>query len=180
MLRVACFLLAGLLLAPATAGAQPEALPFWGQFDRPYERGRIGLRVQPMTPELREHMKAPLDAGVLVVQVEAGGPAAKAGVRVGDVITEAGGEPIEAPFELIHRVTRLGEGSELALSLVRDGETLEVTVAPRGRPWPDAWTLREWMRGGTQGGMDALQRRLDELERRLDDLERRMPERKRT
>jgi S1-C subfamily serine protease len=160
------------LLAPAAAAAQPAGMPLPPSF----ERGRIGLQIQPMTPELREHMKAPKEAGALVVRVEEGSPAAQAGVRVGDVVTQAGGEAVESPSDLIGRVARVPEGEKLTLGLVRDGKQLEVEVAPEGRPWPDAEAWKDWMRGGFHHGMDALQRRLDELERRLDELERRMPE----
>ena len=164
------------LLLPALAAAEPEGLPLPPLF----ERGRLGLQVQPMTPELREHIKAPKEAGVLVVRVEESSPAAAAGVRVGDVVTKAGDETIDSPHDLVARVARVPEGERLALSLVRDGKELALEVAPAGRPWPDAEAWKDWMRGGLHHGLDALQRRLDELERRIQELERRMPEAKPT
>jgi S1-C subfamily serine protease len=164
------------LLAPTAAAAQPEAMPLPPSFGR----GRIGLQIQPMTPELREHLKAPKEAGVLVVRVEEGSAAARAGVRVGDVVTRAGDEAVESPHDLIGRIARVPEGEKLTLGLVRDGKKLELEVTPEGRPWPDAEAWKDWMRGGFHHGVDALQRRLDELERRLDELERRMPEAKPT
>lgn len=176
MRPVVLSLVVGLLLAPAAATAQRDPFPFPPSF----ERGRVGLRVQPMTPELREHMKAPREAGVLVAQVEAGAPAERAGVRVGDVITYAGGEPVRAPHDLIHRVAHVAEGGKLALTVVRGEETLELEVSPRGHPRPDAEVWKDWMRGGLHRGLDALQRRLDELEKRLDELEGRLPEAKPT
>jgi len=170
MTRLLLALLAALVL-PAAAAAPPEGLPLPPHF----ERGRIGLQVQPMTPELRAHMKAPTEAGVLVVRVEEGSPGAKAGVRVGDVVTQAGQEPVESPHDLMRRVARVPEGERLVLGLVRDGQKLEVEVSPQGRPWPDVERFEEWMRGGFHHGIDALQRRLEELERRIDELERRLP-----
>ena len=58
----------------AEATAQP---PHW-VIDSPYmpHRGRIGVRVQPMTPELREFFEVPSDLGVLVAEVETDHPAA--------------------------------------------------------------------------------------------------------
>ena len=164
------------LLHPAPAGAQPERLPL----PPPFERGRIGLQIQPMTAELREHMKAPREAGVLVVQVEPDAPAAAAGVRVGDVITRAGGDAVATPRDLIHRVGRVPEGEALVLEAVRDGAKIELEVKPSGKPWADAEAWKDWMRGGFQHGMEALRRRLDALERRMDELERRLPEAKPT
>jgi S1-C subfamily serine protease len=162
------------LLGSAPAAAQPEGMPL----PPPFERGRIGLQIQPMTAALREHMKAPREAGVLVVEVEPGSPAAEAGVRVADVITRAGEETVATPRDLIHRVGRVPEGETLALELVREGKKIELEVKPSGSPGADAEEWKDWMRGGFHHGLDALQRRLDELERRLDELERRLPEAK--
>ena len=63
-----------------------------------------------MTPELREHFEAPSDSGVLVNRVEADRPAARAGVRVGDVLITGDGERIREPFDLVKVVGRVPEG----------------------------------------------------------------------
>ena len=165
------------LLAPAAALAQPEGPP---ALPPPYERGRLGLQIQPMTPELREYMHAPREAGVLVVAVEPDAPAAEAGVRVGDVVTRAGDAAVESPRDLMRRVGRVPKGDALELALVRDGKPLTLAVKPAGRPWADAEHWKDWMRGGAQQGFEALERRLERLERRLDELERRLPETKPT
>ena len=166
--------LAAAVLVPVAAAAQPEGYPL----PLPTGRARIGLLVQPMTSELREHLGAPKDAGVLVVRVDEGSPAAEAGVRVGDVLTRAGGETVDAPHDLMALVARVPQGETLALGLVRDGKKLELEVKPSGRPWPEANVFPDWMRSFQ--GLEALQRRLDELERRMDELEHRMPEAKPT
>src|SRR5262245_28362440 len=117
-----------LLSLAGRAVAQPEDLPM-----PPFlERGRLGIQVQPMTPELREHMKAPADAGVLVVRVDADSPAAEAGLQVGDIVTSAGGERVDAPHALILRVAKVPAGERLAIGLVREGRSLELEVAPKG------------------------------------------------
>jgi len=56
------------------------------------KRAYVGISLTELTPELREFFGAPKDAGVLVSSVAENGPAAKAGVRVGDVITSANGK----------------------------------------------------------------------------------------
>jgi S1-C subfamily serine protease len=169
MARAALVSLLALFLLGAAAGAEPPGVPL----PPPLGHGRIGLQVQPMTPELREYMKAPRDAGVLVVRVEESSAAAQAGVRVGDVVTHAGGVAVESPHDLIRRVGRVREGERLALELVRDGESVKLEVTPRGAAFPGDFA--DWRRGGFHHGMDALERRLRELERRLEDLEQRMP-----
>src|SRR5262245_10213592 len=123
-------LAAAALLAPAAARAQPEGLPL----PPPSERGRLGLQIQPMTPELREYMHAPPEAGVLVVAVEPDAPAGAAGVRVGDVVTHAGDAAVESPRDLMRSVGRVPEGETLELALVRDGKPLTLAVKPAGRP----------------------------------------------
>ncbi len=168
---LACLPLLGLLVLARPASAGPEGMPM----PPPEGRGRIGVQVQPMTPELREHMHAPSDAGVLVVRVDKDSPAAAAGIEVGDVVTRAGGEPLDGPFDLVTRVAQVPEGEQLTLELVRDGKTLTLKVAPKGAPVA-ADTFERFLPGGFHHGM--LEQRLDDLERRLEQLEKRMPEEK--
>jgi membrane-associated protease RseP (regulator of RpoE activity) len=169
-------LLASALLVAAAASSQPRH-PGWMEH-APFEgRGRIGLQIQPMTPELREHMKAPRDAGVLVVRVEAGSAAAAAGVAVGDIVIAAGGDSVGDPHDLIARVAQVPEGEKLALELVRDGKTKRLEVTPSGAPALGDETLERWLPGVHQG-MEALKQRIEDLERRMRELEQRLPEQK--
>lgn len=140
-------------------------------------RPRLGVQVQPMTPELRAWFEAPEGVGVLVAKVEPGSPAAEAGVEVGDVIVEAGGEPVESPRDLIWQALRAPEGEKFEIALLRKGERKELEVVPRGAPHPPIWERGDlW--GPGQGGtllrdlreqLRKLERRLEELEQRLDD-----------
>jgi len=164
-LGAACFALVSLLLAsgPASAG-----IPFHR------DPARLGLEVQPMTPELRRFFRAPEGAGVLVARVEPDSPADKAGVRVGDVILEAGGEEIESPTDLLRKALPAPEGEELALVLLRDGEKLELKVVPRGFPHPPFWDREEFW-GPEQGKiLRELREQLLKLEKRLEQLERKL------
>ena len=166
MARLASVLAATLLL-PAAAAAQPDAPP------RPtFERARLGLEIRPTASGLREHLAAPEEVGVLVVRVDRFSPAERGGVRVGDVITRAGGRAIAAPHHLIGAVARVPRGGRLQLRLVREGEAREVEVEPERRPGADIEALSEWMRSA----VPALRRRLDELKRRREELARRTPE----
>jgi membrane-associated protease RseP (regulator of RpoE activity) len=139
-------------------------------------RGRIGVQVQPMTPELREHMKAHPDRGILVTRVVPDRPGAAADLRVGDVIVEADNDPIERPFDLVRAVAGVAEGDEIELKIVRDGKQHTLKVTPEGEPraWmdPDRWG--EWMERGLQHGGHELRRRLHEFEQRLEEFELRL------
>ena len=139
----------------------------------PSHGGRIGLRVEPMTPELREHMKAPKDRGVLVVTVEADRPAGRAWVRVGDIVTSAGGTAIERPFDLVKAVASPAEGESLAIEVYREGKKHTLTLAPDGdsQPWvdPDEW--KPWLERHMRRGSEELRRELEKFKERLDKLE---------
>jgi S1-C subfamily serine protease len=69
--------------------------------------------------------------GVRVMSVQAGGPAASAGLRVGDVIVAAAGRPVQSPAQLVAAVEATGVGRTLELSVRRDGASLVVPVVPQ-------------------------------------------------
>ncbi len=150
-----------------------ERLHDFGMF--PVGRGRIGAQIQPMTPELRAFMGAPEDRGVLVERVVDGSPAEAAGLRVGDVITEAGGEPIDGPADLIRAIHSLEEGEDLELTQIRDGKRLTTEVTPEPASHRGHGSLGEacekpsCSHHGHRGS--GLERRLDEVEERLRELE---------
>ncbi len=127
-------------------------------------------------------MEAPTERGVLVVRVLEDSPAAAAGVKVGDVITDAGGEPIEETFDLVRTVAAAPEDEPLTLQLHRMGEAQSLSVRPEGLsvPWagPDPWRElgRRWKRG-MRDGAELLRERLEALEKRLEELERKERER---
>jgi membrane-associated protease RseP (regulator of RpoE activity) len=95
--------------------------------------GFLGVRLLWMTPEMRAHFGAPREAGVLVSEVEPESPAAKAGIQVGDIITEAGGEKIDSPRDLAREVhgKKAGETLDVEISRGRSTKRLTVTIAKR-------------------------------------------------
>jgi predicted metalloprotease with PDZ domain len=129
-----------------------------------------------MTPELREHFKGPRDAGVLVTRIEPESSAATAGLRVGDIILSAAGEPIRAPFDLVQAVARVEENKALELKILRGGNQQDLSVKPKGRPtpWADPEHWGDWIEKRFHRSGDALRQRLEELERRLEQFERRL------
>jgi len=73
-------------------------------------------------------------AGALIGQVEPGSPAEKAGIQVGDLVTEINGKPIQSSDDLAAQVRLGSPGQEVRVKLVRDGKEQEVTVALAERP----------------------------------------------
>ena len=74
------------------------------------------------------------DDGVRIEEVRDGGPAEDAGLQVGDVVTQAGGEPVETPDDLQRIVDSRSPGDELELEVTRDGETETITATLGERP----------------------------------------------
>jgi serine protease Do len=94
-------------------------------------RGRIGIAVQPMTKELARSFGRDSPVGAIIVNVEKGGPAEKAGARLGDVVLEWNGETIDDPNELPRLVAATVPGSLAHLGIWREGksQTLALRVA---------------------------------------------------
>ncbi len=94
-------------------------------------RGWLGVQVQPVTAAIADSLGLNKAAGALVDQPEPNSPAAKAGVKVGDVITEVNGTPIKDARALAQQIARTAPGSSTKLTILRDGKTqnVEVTLA---------------------------------------------------
>ena len=97
-------------------------------------RGFIGLELTELTPDLRAHFGVG-DSGVLVGRVEPGGPAAKAGVKVGDILTAVDGEGVDSSMAVGRLVRPKKDGDVVALEVSRDGriQNLTATIAERDR-----------------------------------------------
>ena len=91
-------------------------------------RGRIGIGIQPLTPELAKAFKLKDIHGALVSQVTPGSPAAKAGIKVKDVVISANGREIQNAQQLHNAVGVLSVGDKITLKLIRDGATKEIVV----------------------------------------------------
>ena len=93
-------------------------------------RGRLGIGVQPMTKELAKSFHLSEPAGAVVVNVEKGSPAERAGLRPGDVILAFNGKKIEDSNELPRLVAAAKPGEKAAIEVSRGGrsERLSATV----------------------------------------------------
>jgi membrane-associated protease RseP (regulator of RpoE activity) len=178
MVRTA--ILAVIAAVPIVIGARAGAGDQW-TLDPPFvpHRGRIGVQVEAMTTELRGYFQVPDDRGLLVVRVEPDRPAARAGLRVGDVIVSAGDEPVSAPFDLIRIVAAAPGGEALELGVFREAEERTLRVEPEGEPslWAEPERLGIWFEEKLHRGSRELRERLEQLEKRLEELERRLEER---
>lgn len=96
-------------------------------------RGYAGIAVQPVEmPErlVREHA-LPSDSALLVVAVEPGGPADRAGILIGDVLIALDGAPLREPTDLL---AGLSARAPVEVRLVRGGAPVSVSLTPGDRP----------------------------------------------
>jgi serine protease Do len=89
-------------------------------------RGRLGVRIQPMTKELAQSFKLESPEGALIATVESGSPADKAGLKPGDVVLAFNGQKIDDPNKLPRLVAGTKPGQSAALRIWRNGNAEEV------------------------------------------------------
>jgi S1-C subfamily serine protease len=103
-------------------------------------RGWIGVEPQDLTPELAESFQLPasihksLPQGVVITGVLQNGPAAKAGIRPGDVILQVGNQAVGNVAELLTQVASLKPGMPTDLKVWRRQGELMVKLTPAERP----------------------------------------------
>lgn len=92
--------------------------------------GKLGLSVEPLTPELAEELRLRAGTtGVVVTSVDPAGPAGVAGIQRGDVIQEANRQPVKSPDDLRAAIDKGGSNPVLLL-VNRRGETVYLAVRP--------------------------------------------------
>jgi 2-alkenal reductase len=122
------------------------ALIATGKYTHPY----LGIGTQEITETIARDNKLPVQAGLLVAQVDPSTPAAKAGLRAGtrpadartrrvslggDILTAIDNQPLKRPEELtVYLETQKSAGDSVTLTVVRDGQTLNLSVQLGERP----------------------------------------------
>ncbi|MBX3644850.1 MAG: DegQ family serine endoprotease [Rubrivivax sp.] len=91
-------------------------------------RGRIGVQIAPVTKEVAESIGLGKPSGALVQNAEAGGPADKAGIEAGDIITKVDGKTVEKSGDLPRMIGNTRPGTKTTLQVFRRGNTKDITV----------------------------------------------------
>jgi Do/DeqQ family serine protease len=109
------------------AQAVVEQLAEYGEV----RRGRLGVLIQDLTPELAEALNLAISEGAVVTGVEAGSPAEEAGVATGDVMVAIDGHGVTGSADLRNRIGLVRVGGKVTITVLRNGKRrdLEVRVA---------------------------------------------------
>ena len=99
-------------------------------------RGYIGAEVQDVTQDIAESLGLH-GKGALIADLTPGGPAERAGLRAGDVVTRVNGEPVDSATDLTRAVGRVHAGDAIRLQVRREGRMQEFTVRSGLRPSED-------------------------------------------
>ncbi len=115
-----------------------EQLIVDGKVEHPY----LGIQMVTLTPKVKQQINSNLNAGlmvdeeqgVLIAKVIANSPAAKAGLRAGDVIRKINDQPVKDATEVQKSVAKTKVGSDLILELRRNQRDTKLTVRPGAFP----------------------------------------------
>ncbi len=91
-------------------------------------RGRLGVAIQDLTPDLAESLNVTGEQGAVIAKVEPGSPAERAGLRTGDVVVAVDGKPILSGTDLRNRVGLVRTGTPVQITLLRGGQQRNITV----------------------------------------------------
>ncbi len=113
-------------------------------------RGWIGVQIQPVTPDIADSLGLKKAEGALVAEPQANGPAAKAGIELGDVITKVNGETVKDARELARTIGGLSPGSAVKLDVLHKGQdkTINLTLGQL----PNSLEAKADTDNGDQGG----------------------------
>jgi serine protease Do len=107
-----------------TARAVASQIIEKGYFAHPF----LGITYQPITPAIARTYNLPAQWGVYVSRVASGSPASSAGLQRGDIITKVGGVTLDDTHSYLNTLYTYKPGDQVTLTLIRDGNTLEVQV----------------------------------------------------
>lgn len=126
---------AGAFVAPAAPGAFTFRMPDMPQMGQLFENGlwnatrpRLGIDAEDLDGEFGNFFGAPEGEGILIRGIIPESPAAKAGLKVGDVITSLDGERIRSIGELREKIVEKKEGKTVNLGLIRNKAAMSLSV----------------------------------------------------
>jgi membrane-associated protease RseP (regulator of RpoE activity) len=111
-------------------------------------RGYLGVGLLDLTPELRTHFGAQEDSGVMVSKVEAGSPAEKAGIKVGDILAGIDGKPVKSSWDVRGKIRDYDDGQQVPVEIWRNGKAQNLTIGIVERERPELDMAPLFFQGG--------------------------------
>jgi serine protease Do len=102
--------------------------------DGKVKRGWLGFAIQDLTPQLKDALGLAEGTGVLISDVTADGPAAKAGIKRGDVIVSLDGQKMDSSARFRNAIALAGPDKEVAVEVLRDGTKKTFRVKLGAKP----------------------------------------------
>jgi serine protease Do len=107
-----------------TAGVVSGQIIEEGFVSRPY----LGITYQPITPQIANHYRLPVEYGVYITDIAANSPASQAGLRQGDIITGIGDTALDDTHAYLNTLFEYSAGHTVSLTYVRNGREAQVQV----------------------------------------------------
>src|SRR3569623_2030722 len=119
-------------------------------------RGRLGVMLQDLTPDLARAFDIKETQGAVIAKTVKDSPAAKAGLKAGDVVTRVNGQPVNSAAELRNMVGLMQVGETATIEVVRDGKprTVKIMIAQPVQSKLDGKQLNPRLQGAIFGGID--------------------------
>jgi serine protease Do len=91
-------------------------------------RGWIGVQIQTVTPDIADSLGLKKAEGALVAEPQANSPAARAGIKAGDVITMVDGKPVKDSRDLAKTIGAMAPGAKIALTVIQNGSEKNLSL----------------------------------------------------
>jgi S1-C subfamily serine protease len=114
----------GFAIPAPTAVAVAQELITNGHASHAY----LGISYTGMSPAMQQQYNLATDTGVLVTQVDPQGPAAKAGLQAGDIITQFDGKTLATESDMIITLREIKAGDQVAVTVDRDGKSVDLNI----------------------------------------------------
>ena len=117
-------------------------------------RGWIGVQIQPVTPEIADSLGLKKTEGALVAEAQPGGPAAKAGIPSGSVITSVNGNRVTDARDLAKKIGAMAPGATVKLSVIEKGseKTYDIKLGELPAQREAKADAQDNAEGGNDGG----------------------------
>ncbi len=92
------------------------------------QRGRLGIAIQDLTPDLAESLNITGEHGAIIAQVEPGSAAERAGLHTGDLVIAVDGKPVHSGTDLRNRIGLIRIGTPVQISFLRGGQQRSISV----------------------------------------------------